>query len=513
MLTRRELLHGAGAALSLASAGRSAAAETQAPRARVREGWLEGVDQGGVRVFRGVPYAEPPVGALRFAPARPPRPWSGVRPARAFALPAMQLSGGVVPETAGAAPQVSEDCLYLNGWAPASGRDHPVFVFVHGGGNAGGSAANPALDGTAFARDGVVCVTVAYRVGAFGFLELGRAGAPYAGSGDNGLRDVIAALRWVQDNIAAFGGDPAKVTLGGQSAGAKNVCALVAAPAAKGLFRAAISESGGGQTVHQPPEADALAGRFLEALAAEGVGAGALRTCPGASILGAQARLMRAYERNFPFRPVAGGRLLPRRPVDLIAAGAAKDVAMLIGSNRHESFAFLDGRSAQSPLEAVELSNLDLAAAAPAFERYTARHPELSPLERRVRFLTEEEYEVPSLRVALAKAGQPGGAPVYGYRLDWRHGAGPARGWAAHTIDVQFVFDRPATAVTPEDLAMGQAIHRLWVAFIRDGRPADAAAPAWPALRPEGAQLMVLDHPFRSEPLDRTALGFWDGLL
>ena len=196
---------------------------------KTRSGDLRGETVDGVRVFRGIPFAQPPVGELRFRPPVEVKPWTGVRPAIRFAPEAMQ------PAEVGIAR--SEDCLYLNVWAPEGKGPFPVFVWIHGGGFTGGRATAPIFDGAGFARDGVVLVTVAYRLGVFGFMDLGPVlGGAYAGSGNNAMRDLVAALRWVQGNIAAFGGDPGRVTVGGESAGAKATAALMAIPEAQGTL-------------------------------------------------------------------------------------------------------------------------------------------------------------------------------------------------------------------------------------------------------------------------------------
>ena len=187
--------------------------------------------QGGVRVFKGVPFAQPPVGELRFRPTLAAKAWTGVRSATAFQSVAVQTNGGAV--------EGSEDCLYLNVWAPAGAGPFPVYVWIHGGGYTGGSAIAPVFDGAEFAREGVVLVTVAYRLGVFGFLDVGPLlGPEYAGSGNNAIRDLVMSLKWVQENIAAFGGDRERVTIGGESAGAKATAALMGIREARGYFQA-----------------------------------------------------------------------------------------------------------------------------------------------------------------------------------------------------------------------------------------------------------------------------------
>lgn len=226
MLTRRRFL--ANSALACVATGYGFAAS---PTVDVKTplGVVRGERMEGVRLFRGVPFAQPPVGELRFRPPLEPMPWSGVRNALQFAPAAVQPNGD--------AKEQSEDCLYLNVWTPDTPGPHPVFVWVHGGGFTGGRSSEAMFDGSTFAREGIVCVTVAYRLGVFGFMDWSpMLGETYAGSANNGLRDLIAALNWVQKNIASFGGDPKAVTLGGESAGAKLTDILMGVPAARPLF-------------------------------------------------------------------------------------------------------------------------------------------------------------------------------------------------------------------------------------------------------------------------------------
>lgn len=219
---------------------------SQIQTAKVTGGEIKGVVRGGVASFKGIPFAAAPVRELRWKAPRPVVPWTGIRSADAFAPGCMQDTGFAV--MMGGSPNVSEDCLYLNVWTPArnAGEKLPVMVWIYGGGFAGGMTSIPVYDGTKFAEKGVVLVSTAYRLGPFGFLahpELSREGGK--GSGTYGLQDMIAALQWVKGNIGAFGGDPSRVTIFGESAGGIAVSMLAASPPAKGLFQRVISESGG----------------------------------------------------------------------------------------------------------------------------------------------------------------------------------------------------------------------------------------------------------------------------
>jgi len=407
-------------------------------------GRLQGTENDSARIFLGVPFAQPPIGKLRFRAPLPAKPWTGVLPA---------VTQPPAPMQAGSA-RMSEDCLYLNIFAPKRPGPHPVFVWIYGGGNNAGSVSH--LDGSAFARDGVVCVFINYRVGALGFLELER------GSGNNGIRDQVQALRWVQQNIAAFGGNPRQVTVGGQSAGAKNVAALMAAPEAKGLFQRAIMESGSAQTVHTLQQAQSV--RSLMPFSAS-----QLRTMDVNELLDAQSKLLAAYPANYPFRPVVDGSFLPDVPLKQIAKGSSVD--LLLGTNRDEMAAFVNPEQAAQPLNQKEMGNMALGNVTPLEAAYRSAFPSLSTAEIHIRMLTAEEYWIPSIRIAEVRRGQR--VKTYMYRFDHK----PA--W--HGRESAFVWNHDSQ------------IHAAWVEFIRTGQPAATGLPSWPVYKEVTRETMVLD--------------------
>ena len=276
-----------------------------------RAGAVRGVDLGDVLVWQGIPYAAPPVGELRLRPPQPAVPWQGVREATAPGNAAMQ---SVLPGLP--APVMDEDCLYANVAAPPpDGRLRPVLVWVHGGGYLTGSGVDMYGDGRLFARThDLVVVSFNYRLGSLGFLDIGDS------SGVSGLLDQIQALRWVRENIAAFGGDPKRVTLYGLSAGAKSVANLLATPLTRGLIHRAASSSGGGDHVATPAQAKAVTVRFLREL---GVSADRVREVPAAEMLAAQDAIATGAKALWIWRPVIDGTVLSGRPIDAIAAGAA----------------------------------------------------------------------------------------------------------------------------------------------------------------------------------------------
>jgi para-nitrobenzyl esterase len=505
-ISRREFVAGgAAAAISLRGRGMFAQSAEMADAGLVRTplGSLRGEVMEGVRVFRGVPFAEPPVGKLRFRPPVKVKAWGAERNATRFAAEAVQDGDkGVVK---------SEDCLYLNVWTPPDAKGLPVFVWIHGGGFMGGSAFAPIFDGTEFAKAGVVVVTVAYRLGVFGFLEMeSLLGAEYAGSANNALRDLICALEWVRDNIAAFGGDAKRVTVGGESAGAKLADVLMGVPEAQGLFAQVISESGGAERVWPKSNADAVARGYAEIWGAPRVAE--LKTAPAEALIAAQVRLMASWPQHFPLRMEMDGGLLPRLPVETIAAGAMRGTRLLIGTNRDESALFV-GPHPQS-VTAGDVGNVPLAKVEEVLARYKTVYPEMSEEQVRIRALTAEEYWVPSVRVADAQL--KGGGAAWMYRLDFAPGSGRLKGEAFHSEDLGLVWDKPNEDVSnaAAETALAKQMHAAWVAFIQGKTPGAEGLPAWPEYSSGARATMVFDQVSRVEEKPQEAeLRLWDGVM
>src|SRR5690348_10697779 len=297
-----------------------------------RRGRVRGQAEAGLAVFRGLPYARPPVGPLRFAPPEPPPAWTGTRDATRFAPSASQNGALIGPVMSLGIGRTAEDCLYLNVWTPAADRRRrPVMVWIHGGAFVLGSGSQMLYDGATLARRGdVVVVTINYRLGAFGFLRLcERFGQRLPATGNEGLLDQIAALEWVRDEIAAFGGDPGNVTLFGESAGAMSVATLLGTPRARGLFRRAILQSGAANFVRSAERADAVTASLLERLGISRTDAPRLRDVPAAALLEAQQQVLLGGGSDgrmaLPFAPVVDGDLLAEHPLDAIRAGLSRD--------------------------------------------------------------------------------------------------------------------------------------------------------------------------------------------
>ncbi len=445
-------------------------------------GRVRGQVRDGVARFLGIPYAAPPVGALRFAAPQAPVPWDGVRPATAFG-PTPPASGYRAPFDA-ILHQVSvpgEDWLTLNVWTPDPGAAGlPVMVWVHGGAFVNGNTATPMYDGTAFARDGVVLVTLNYRLGVDGFALL--PGAP----ANRGLLDQVAALEWVRDHVAAFGGDPARVTVFGESAGAMSITSLMAAPRARGLFARAITQSGATQAAADPADAALVTAELAAALGREATADG-LREVPLDDLLVAQRRVSEALALTpdparfgptvvaslMAFVPVVDGDLLPQHPLAALAAGASSEVALLTGTTAEEFRFFLVPTGVTAAMTEQSLAGYLAARGVPdaVAAAYRAGRPAASPGDLLAAVLTDAFFRLPAL--AVVRARRPAGSWVYEMAWGTTHrGLG-----AAHAMDLPFVFDTlgsdGAAGLTgpnpPQPLA--EAMHAAWVRFATTGDP------------------------------------------
>ncbi|MEV4144341.1 carboxylesterase family protein [Amycolatopsis sp. NPDC049691] len=379
-------------------------------------GALRGSERDGVRTFLGVPYAEPPVGELRFRAPRPAPPWSGVREATDWAPRAPQ------PELTGRRFTGDEDCLYLNVYAPSSPGSYPVLVWIHGGGGVMGAPHQ--FDASAYARRGVVVVTVAYRLGVLGMLHL-----PGVADSNLSLRDQVAALEWVRDNAAAFGGDPGRVTLAGQSNGGRTVGTLLAVPATRGLVHQAIVQSGTGvgSVVHTPAEGAAVASAVLRELDAA---PSDLATLPVTRILEAQQRVSAVSGTKVTYRVVVGDELLSQRPVV-----GVREVPLLIGTTADEEDLFSWLQSGGAKLLGVGSTMLTPEEIEKAVAAYTSVLPDWPEDQVRNRALTAGDWWIPAIRFAER---QP---DAWMYRLDWRIAPRGKGLGAAHGLDLPLVFD------------------------------------------------------------------------
>ena len=483
--------------------------ENQGPPALVTlpAGRLRGAVEGGLAVFRGVPYAEAPVGDLRWRPARPHPGWSGTLDATGYGPSAPQPfreEGDPVLGGHGS-PPFDEDCLTLNVWTPgADDAARPVLVWIHGGGFVSGSGTMPGYAGETFARDGdLVVVTVNYRLGPLGYLYFGPdEAADGDGGGDGGedagnfwLTDQLAALRWVRENIAALGGDPDNVTVAGQSGGALSTAALAGHPEGRRLFHRAVLQSPP-LGLHLPTRAESLerTAVFLEIAGAKDLAE--LRTVPWPRLVEAMGAMFgRTTQWGYwptPFLPVLDGSTLERHPVDALLQDDSLDIDVLIGWTREEAnFGFaLDPGYAAATEEQVTARAADTfgdRAAAEAYAAYAAARPGARPVDVLMDLVSDELFRVPA--VGLAERRAAAGRPVWAYQFDFPTPAHGGRLAAAHCLELPFVFDNfdawshaPFLAgidpVVRDGLAA--AMHRAWISFVRTGDPNHSALPHWP---------------------------------
>jgi para-nitrobenzyl esterase len=460
-------------------------------------GWLEGEKLDGLTVFKGVPFAAPPLGHLRWRPPQSVLPWSGVRKAQVFAPACMQKGVSMPGEVP---PAVSEDCLYLNVWTPtqdASAR-LPVLVWIPGGGYSNGSASMPLYWGDQLARKGIIVVTVAYRLGALGFLahpELTRESARH-GSGNYGLMDQIAALQWVQRNIAAFGGDPARVTVAGQSAGAMSVSMLMASPRARGLFQGAIGESGG---VFEPVQ---LAPGYLLAHAERDGEAYAksLGVSSVAELRKLSAERLLEGSAGTVTHPVIEPDVLPTGPYDAYIAGTQVDVSILIGSNADEARALADVHAVTAAGFADDL----VKTFGPLPPAITAAYPHKTDDEaKQARLNLERDLRFGWDMWAWARLqALHGHHPVYYYAFEQQPPFprdSPYAHWgASHYAELWYVFGHLQQASWPwrsSDRKLADEMVDYWTNFVKSGDPNGKGLPNWPPFDARAQRVMHLGTP------------------
>ena len=469
------------AALTAIFAG-CCAAQTPAP-VKVEGGTLQGTSEDGLTVYRGIPFAAPPVADLRWRGPQHAAKWDGVRQAAKFAPSCVQGRG---PSPAGQGPEMSEDCLYLNVWTPAkSARDRiPVLVWIYGGGFNAGSTSDPNYSGEKLAQKGVVLVSVAYRVGLLGFFahpELSAENSRHT-SGNYGLLDMIAGLQWVQKNIAAFGGDPGRVTIFGESAGGIAVSMLCASPLAKGLFHGAISQSGGS---FGPPRPTTFPGENLKRLPdAERAGEAYTRSA-GASGVADLRKL--AADKLPPVRglawPIIDGWAIPDDQYKLYEAKRYNDTPILVGYNSDEGASFSPPKTPEDYITAVK------ARYGPFAERLLKAYPtEAAAVPKTARDLARDAAFGWHTWIWARLQAKTGKSKVFYYYFD-QHPEYPAdsprAGYGApHGADVRYVFQHlnaSSPQVTRADLAISDAMATYWTNFAKHGDPNGDGVPAWAA--------------------------------
>jgi para-nitrobenzyl esterase len=461
------------------------------PLANVPQGKLEGKEVGGgISVFFGIPFASPPVGDLRWQPPQPPQPWDGVRSAVSYGAPCAQND----PSFGGLFDKVSrEDCLYLNVWTPnlKPKAPMPVLVYIHGGALVGGAGSIPTFDGAAFARKGVILVTINYRLGIFGFFshpELTAQSGQHA-SGNYGLADQIAALRWVKQNIAAFGGDPSQVTISGQSAGSASVLMLMTSPRAKGLFQRAIAESGTPLLVDpwmSRSEAEHLGADFAASVNVKSIGE--LRRLPPADLMTPWRKFLMSKGMGL-MRLTVDGSVLDRSPSEVFAKHREMRVPLLTGNNSRE------GLDVPSDTELLgSLGKTFGASANRAKTIYAAAEADPVLGSATARYATDVSFRCPAVMIQRMHAQQ--GSPTFAYQFEEPLPAHKTMG-SQHSDEVPFVFSTLRMMIfgapVPKELqTLSDTMSSYWANFAKSGNPNGAGLPDWPRFAPGVGQYVHL---------------------
>jgi para-nitrobenzyl esterase len=532
-----------------AIAGRGAAGATQEQAeftvVETRYGRVRGMRGDGLVTFKGVPYAGPVAGRNRFRKAPPLQPWSGVRDALLPGPPSLQPGRKTAR---GPEPAPDENCLYLNIWTPAAdGKKRPVLVYSHGGGFTTGSGSAPYQDASNLARAwDVVVVATNHRLGLMGFLYLGEVGGEeFATSGNQGVLDICEGLRWVHENIEAFGGDPGNVMIFGESGGGAKTSCLYAMPAAAPYFHAASIESGPGIRMMPRETAEETARLVLKELGLSRSEWRKLLEVPAETLLEVQSALAKApgagpltnaggrrgiagNARPGGFGPVVDGTVLPQHPFDPVAPEISKHKPLITGYNRDETIFFFQQQRNTEVFQLTEKALKERLAtdlgghAEAAYDTYRKSRPDASPSDLYIAITTARMFGIGTVTLAERKCAQ-GGASVYLYLFTHESDAlvpGTQRKvGAAHALEIPYKFylvrqpgqqgEAGMMAITrPESIATARNMSQMWAAFARSGRPSADGQPAWPpydlAKRPTmeiNAQCGVLFDPYREERL------------
>jgi len=494
--------------------------------AQTANGQLRGARIGGAHAFKGIQYGTPTGGAARFRPPQPVEPWTGIRGALDYGARSPQSEGSfpLAPQvgdlvTPLSAQPIGEDCLVLNLWTPAlrDGGKRPVLVWLHGGAFITGSGADPWAHGVNFCqRQDVVVVTLNHRLGACGYLHLedipGLDG-DFAGAGLAGMFDIIAALAWIRDNIAEFGGDPGNVTLFGQSGGGGKVCVLMAMPKARGLFHKAIVQSGPALKMAERQDGTDTATAFLAELGLRPEQAEELRKLPLERLMAAQQKVIAragmasfADRRRVGFNPVSGLPDFPAGPFEPEAPALSADIPLLIGTNKDEMTIFFAMEPWLASLDdrqlGTRLQPYVGALSATLAREYRRLYPAAPAGELFVTIIGDFGITLPSFQIADRKAAQKA-APVYGYLFQRESPALQGRLRSCHIVEIPYVFDTLEDAAfidrTAADAKLSRTVSAIWAEFARSGKPAAPGLPAWPAYAGEERATMLLDLDCRVE--------------
>jgi para-nitrobenzyl esterase len=464
--------------------------------AKVTGGTVEGTVKDGIASFKGIPFAAPPVGELRWKAPQPVKPWQGVRKAQDFAPGPMQDTafGGKL----GGPQKISEDCLYLNVWTGAkkAGEKRPVMFWIYGGGFGVGMTSTPTYDGTNLAKKGVVLVSVAYRLGPFGFLahpELSKESGK--GSGSYGIQDQIAGLRWVKANIAKFGGDPKNVTIFGESAGAKSVGFLVTSPMARGLFQRAISESGGAAA---PPvltlrEAEAQGKAYLSKLGADDIKTARALTAE---------KIQSDTKGMGNFKPVPDGETVVEDPYALFETGKFNNTPILVGTNSDEGSLFLTQKITSGTFEQYIRNKYAAGGVEDILKAYPHAN-DAEAIQSAKNAIREFSFAWSTWNWARLQS-KNGKYKAYVYYYDHRTPASP--NGSSHAAELAYVFGNLGNSGQfggsngAEDKALSELLTSYWINFAKKGDPNGPGLPIWPAFDEKGQKTMFFDKTPSARP-------------
>jgi para-nitrobenzyl esterase len=487
------------------------------PIIETTNGKVEGVRQNDIHIFKGIPYAAPPVGDRRWLAPEPVEPWTGVFQARSFGSvvpqgpsPLENIMMGFKPEES-----QSEDCLFLNIWSPGlDDARRPVLFWIHGGGFRRGAGSRPIYDGSSLLKRGdTVLVTINYRLGPFGFLSLNEAtGGRITATGNEGMLDQIMALEWVRDNIATFGGDPNNVTVFGESAGGMSIGALLSMPRAQGLFHKAILQSGAANTAHTVDRAQMVTEQFLKLADLKTDDVDALRSVTAERLVTADNEFIPGF---MPWQPVIEGTILLKSPLEAIRAGSGGEIPIMVGSTLDE-WKLMAGLNPE--ITALDENGLmeqckDLIPAnkvegmieiyRSALER---RGVEITPGEIFLAIQTDRVFRIPAIR--LAEAHQRNNQLAFNYLFTWTSPAFEGKLGACHAIDVGFVFgthEDKFFGSGPKADALSEKVQDGWVTFARTGNPSCDSLGEWPEYKESkatmllGAQCTAAEAPYEEE--------------
>ncbi|MGQ0741814.1 MAG: carboxylesterase/lipase family protein [Alphaproteobacteria bacterium] len=493
-------------------------------------GRLAGSRENGVSAFKGIPFAKPPIGPLRWHPPEPLVPWAGVRDATRFGCIGVQAPTQIEAVIGAIVGEQSENCLSLNIWTPnADDAKRSVMVWVHGGAFVFGAGSQGIYNGRNLAQRGdVVVVTMNYRLGAFGFLNLSDATDGRApGCGTEGLADQILALKWVKENIASFGGNPEDVTLFGESAGAMSVACVLSMPSVRGLFRKAIIQSGPAHVGYEREKSARVARALLDELGISPKEAHKAAQAPYAAVVNAQLRVL-ADSRDgedtrklgrMPFQPCIDCALLPERPIVPIRNGAAKDIPVLTGTTREEWKLFTAMHPGLRLMNTVNLERRLLKSFGPEKAKaMLAAYEEGSPFDRWNAIMTDRVFSIPAIRLLEAQGRH---APVFAYRFDWKSKLMGGIFGSCHALDIGYVFGTPRLrgaakffGAGPEADALSAAIMDSWIAFARTGNPSCKQSGEWLRYDSDSRQTIILGDgpPHLLHAPDDARRAVWDGV-